>query len=89
MAKISKVEKVDTYLLDELLERHGFELKRQEIVIEQILEEIRNKAHRIGFDLKASRIASQNELRMLAMRMNQFSDYLWDQLNQMEGLEDE
>ncbi|EUJ33538.1 hypothetical protein MFLO_02553 [Listeria floridensis FSL S10-1187] len=52
--------------------------------MEHKLEIIKNETQRIGFDLQAARVGSINELRMLTMRVNQFSDYLWSELNRLE-----
>ncbi|EIA21400.1 hypothetical protein [Listeria fleischmannii] len=45
-----------------------------------------NKATRTGNDFRNVILNSENDLRTLAMKANQFSDYLWEQLNELEVL---
>lgn len=47
---------------------------------EQILIETMKRAHRLGLNVTNIKLESVNDLRIFAMQMNQFSDYLWTQL---------
>ncbi|WP_088825677.1 hypothetical protein [Listeria goaensis] len=51
-----------------------------------ILNLTTNKATRAGNDFRNAILNSENDLRTLAMKANQFSDYLWEQLNELEAL---
>ncbi|WP_088840669.1 hypothetical protein [Listeria sp. ILCC797] len=51
-----------------------------------ILNLTTNKVTRAGNDFRNAILNSENDLRTLAMKANQFSDYLWEQLNELEAL---
>lgn len=51
-----------------------------------ILNLITNKTTRTGNDFRNVILNNENDLRALAMKANQFSDYLWEQLNELEVL---
>jgi hypothetical protein len=51
-----------------------------------ILNLTTNKTTRVGHDFRNVILNNENDLRTLAMKANQFSDYLWGQLNELEVL---
>ncbi|EUJ59181.1 hypothetical protein [Listeria fleischmannii] len=52
-----------------------------------IIQEVVKLAHRQGNDLQNIKVESRDELRRLVIRVNRFSDYLWERLVELEALE--